>query len=183
MKRTSTMAAVGFVVALLLLVTPVAQALAEDEISVADLLETGADLAGNRVTVVGELIGDYGVRSGGSTWTQLNDDSYALEPLVDGGPRTGSNVGVGIRIAEGVADDLQDPGRYRARGPLVAATGVWVYHDADRGGESYVDVDSLEIIEAGRALSEDPSAVTYAIGIALLGAAAVLWLGRSRSRL
>ena len=182
MRRTSTVAVVGFAVALMLFGTPVAQALAEDEVPVADLLERGADLAGRRVTVVGELIGDYGIRSEGSTWAQLNDDSYAVEPLVDGGPRTGSNVGVGIRIAEGAADGLQDPGRYRARGPLVAATGVWVYHDADRGGESYVDVDSLEIIEPGRTLSEDPSAVTYAIGIALLGAAAVLWLARPRSR-
>lgn len=181
MKRTSTAAVVGLAVAVMLFVAPVTPALAEDEIPVADLLEAGADLAGSRVTVVGELVGDYGVRSNGSTWAQLNDDSYAVDPLVDGGRRTGSNVGVGIRIARGVADDLQEPGRYRTRGPLVAATGVWVYHDPDRGGESYVDVDSLEIVEQAKALSQDPSAVTYAIGISLLGAAAVLWLGRPRS--
>lgn len=182
MKRTSTVAVVGLAVAVMLLVAPVTPAFAEDEIPVADLLKAGADLAGRRVTVVGELVGDYGVRSNGSTWAQLNDDSYARDPLVDGGPRTGPNIGVGIRIAPGVADGLQQPGRYRQRGPLVAATGVWVYHDPDRGGESYVDVDSLEIIDDARPLSEDPSAIIYAIGIALLGAAAVLWLRKPRSR-
>lgn len=46
------------------------------EVSVVDLVEQGARYGGTEVTVVGELIGDYGSRSDGFTWTQLNGDSY-----------------------------------------------------------------------------------------------------------
>jgi hypothetical protein len=132
------------------------------------------------VTLTGELVGDYGWRGDGWVWAQLNDDPYAEQPILEDGPLSGGNVGVGIRMPHDLAEQLGPPGGYRRRGPVVAATGTWVYHDESRGGESYLEVVSLVLIEPGRDLSEDPSWLRLAGGAALLGAAAALWMTRAR---
>jgi hypothetical protein len=133
------------------------------------------------VTVEGELVGDFGFRGDGTVWTQLNDDSYAREPLLEGGDRTGGNVGIGVRIPADFAAGLDPPGGYRKRGPLVRLTGMWEYHDPDRGGESYLDVTELVLIEPGREFGEGMSYPALIIGAGLIIAAGVLWLRRPRS--
>jgi len=145
---------------------------------VADLLQDPRSFEGD-IVVVGELIGDYGFRADGFMWTQLNDDSYAVAPLLAGGERTGGNVGVAVRIPEVIGRTLGPVGGYRRRGPLVRVSGVWKYHDPARGGESYIDVVGLEIIEPSRPLTESGNPLTAAIGLLLLVAAA---LYRSRIR-
>lgn len=132
------------------------------------------------VTLTGELVGDYGWRGDGWVWAQLNDDAYAEQPILEDGALSGGNVGVGIRMPHGLAEELGPPGGYRRRGPVVAATGTWVYHDETRGGESYLEVVSLVVVEPGRDLSEDPSWLRLVGGTALLGAAAALWITRKR---
>jgi hypothetical protein len=149
-------------------------------VPVADLLEAGAAYEGEVVTVEGELVGDYGWRRDGTMWTQLNDDSYALEPLVDGGPQTGGNIGIGVRMSRDDAEGLDPPGGYRLRGPLVRLTGVWQHHDPDRGGESYLDVVSVVVVEPGRRLEEGPDWVVFILGSALTLTAAWLWVTRPR---
>lgn len=153
--------------------TPAFAQQAPTPVPVADLLEDPTGFSGT-ITVVGELIGDYGFRHDGSMWTQLNDDSYTTAPVLDGGELTGGNVGVAVRIPQALADGLDPPGGYRVRGPVVRATGTWRYHDPDRLGETYIDVGSLELIEPGRVLSESPHPLALGAGIALIVIALLL---------
>lgn len=167
--------------AVVLLVMTANPATAQDglEVSVGELLEKAAEIEG-QVVVVGELIGDYGFRSDGSMWTQLNGDSYANEPILDGGDLTGGNVGVAVRIPRAIAETLDKPGGYRVRGPLVQVVGLWEYHDPNRGGESYIDVSSLDVLQPGSGLVEHPDYWVMISGFILIAAAALLRRGRAR---
>jgi hypothetical protein len=168
-------------VVILLSVASPASAQGELEVSVGELLQDAAVIEGG-VMVTGELIGDYGFRSDGSMWTQLNDDSYVEEPILDGGELTGANIGVAVRIPGVVAATLDKPGGYRVRGPLVRVIGLWKYHDPDRGGESYIDVSRVEVIEPGRELVEHPDYGVMASGLMLIAAALLLRRGPRRRR-
>jgi hypothetical protein len=150
-------------------------------VPVSDLLADGAEFAGSEITLEGELVGDYGFRHDGFMWTQLNDDSYARRALVDGGPRAGANVGVGIRMPTVLAEGLPPVGGYRLAGPLVQATGVWRFHDPDRGGESFLDVSALTVLEDGRRLEEGPDWAVFVAGSLLLAVSFVMWWQRRRS--
>jgi hypothetical protein len=151
-----------------------ANAQSSEPIPVPDLLENGSTYNGRVVTVEGELVGDYGFRQDGFMWTQLNDDSYARAAVVDGGPLTGANVGIGIRMRSDLARDLDPVGGYRLEGPVIKATGIWRFHDPARGGESYLAVESFEVIKAGRRLEEGPDWVAFGAGLLLLAIAGVL---------
>lgn len=147
-------------------------------VSVVDLVERAVDYAGQTVTVEGELVGDYGVRSGQWMWTQLNGDSYVASPLREGGSVSTANIGVGVRMPVDAARNLDPPGGYRHRGPVVRITGVWRYHDPSRAGETYLDVTSLTVMEPGRRLSEDTAPLSIVVGVLLLVAAGgmgLLW--------
>lgn len=147
-----------------------------DEFNVVDVADLVNDGHANQgpVVVVGELIGDFGFRNDGSMWSQLNGDSYALDPVLDGGVLTGGNIGVAVRIPQALAVGLDAPGGYRVRGPIVEVQGAWRYHDENRGGESYLDVTSLEVVESGHGLPEHPNYWIMGAGIALVAAAFVL---------
>ncbi|GMQ92669.1 MAG: hypothetical protein BMS9Abin12_0146 [Acidimicrobiia bacterium] len=175
MRRMILAAAVGLVLVL-------ANPATAGEIAVSDLVSDGASFAGGEVTVVGELIGDYGRRRNGWTWTQLNGDSYAFAPVVDGGELSGSNIGIGVRIPSEIADALDPPGRYRTVGPIVQLTGIWKYHDPDRQGETYLEVTDLTILERGRPLSESPEWSIYLAGFVLLAIAALVMWQYTRKR-
>lgn len=159
---------------LLAVLTPVGVGAASD-VNVEDLLADSVGFEGQTIRVVGELIGDYGFRRDGSAWSQLNDDYYATAPLLEGGSLRGSNVGIGIRAPAGLIEDLDPPGDYQHRGPLVRATGTWKYHDEDRGGETYLDVVDIQVLERGTDLNETANPVVLGLGASLLLLA--LWLG------
>jgi hypothetical protein len=144
-------------------------------VPVSQLMDDGARFDNTEVTVEGELVGDYGFRDDGFMWTQINDDSYARDALVDGGPRTGANVGVGVRMPSALGEGLDPVGGYRLEGPLVQLTGIWRYHDPDRGGESYLDVSELVVVEGGRRLEEGPDWVVLALSVLLLVTSLVMW--------
>ncbi len=164
-----------------LLVVPSA-ALATSEISVAELIEMAVELAGSEVMVEGELVGDYGHRSDGWTWAQLNGDAYVLDPIGEGGDPVGANQGIGIRMPTAMTDILDDPGGYRSRGPIVRVTGIWKYHDPNRQGESYLEVESLTVLEPGRRLHKGPDWLVIIVGILLGGSAAAAWVTRPATR-
>jgi hypothetical protein len=151
-----------------------AVAWAQSTVDVGELQKLAETLNGRSITVTGELIGDYGFRNDGSMWTQLNEDSYVYDPVQDDGALTGANVGVAVRIPHGIAESLDPPGGYRVRGPVVKVTGTWWYHDANRGGESYLDVFELEVVEPGRELVEHPNYVVLLTGAALVIGAGLL---------
>ncbi len=154
---------------------------AATDVTVSELLQDPAAFEGRTMSVVGELVGDYGFRRDGWAWSQLNGDSYATAPLLEGGALSGSNAGIGIRAPAHVIRALDPPGDYHHRGPLVRATGTWRYHDEDRGGETYLDVTSIEVLRSGAELSEGLNPVVAGVGAFLVVIA--LWLGyRSRKR-
>ena len=171
----------ALVVAVLFLVPQAADALDGPIVPVSDLLADGQAYDNTLIIVEGELIGDYGFRRDGFMWTQLNDDSYARDAIVNGGPRTGANTGIGVRMPTALGDDLDPAGGYRLEGPLVQLEGIWRYHDPDRGGETYLDVDSLIVIEGGRRLEEGPDWSVFAFGVVLIGASLALWYRRRRT--
>jgi hypothetical protein len=55
-------------------------------------------------------------------------------------------------------------------------TGIWRYHDPQRGGETYLEVQSLTVIEPGRPLEEEPDWLVVIVGGSLVAAAAAGWL-------
>jgi hypothetical protein len=161
-------------VAILPLVLP-ATALAANETTVQDLVENGVEFDDQQVSVRGELVGDYGFRSDGWMWVQLNGDSYVEAPLREEGSAVGGNTGIGIRMPVELASDLDPPGRYRNRGPVVLLVGTWKYHDIERQGESYLEVESFTVIEPGRPLEQGPNWLVIVAGVVLIGVAALAW--------
>lgn len=163
------------VFALTLVCTPAA---ASEEVTVQELTEMSAELAGTEVVVEGELVGDYGFRGDGWMWTQLNGDVYSRDPLHEGGEPAGGNIGVGVRIPSQLANDLDAPGGYRNRGPLVRVNGIWRYHDPVRQGESFLDVTVIEVVEPARRFVHGSNWWGVAGGLVLLAAAGVVWVTR-----
>jgi len=115
-------------------------------------------------------------------WTQLNGDPYAGAPLLAGGSLAGRNAGIGVHIPAEVWPGFDDPGGYRVRGPLVELRGMWRYHDPERGGESYLEVIELRVLEPPLALHEGMRWAPLGIGAGLLGAALGIGLARRRRR-
>lgn len=153
-----------------------APASAAEEVPVAEILERGADLAGEEITVEGELVGDYGFRADGSMWTQLNGDTYVHQPLREGGSPAGANVGIAVKMPTEVSETLGPPGRYSSRGPVVRVTGTWKYHDPARQGESYLEVQFLTVTEPARLLDEKVNWTVVIFGALLLAGAGVVAL-------
>ena len=141
---------------------------ASTEVEVAELLANGEAFAGQAISVVGEFVGDYGFRSDGSAWSQLNGDAYTTAPLLEGGGPAGSNAGIGVRAPAELITGLDPPGGYHQRGPLVRVSGIWRYHDAERGGETYLDGTNVEVLESGRALEETADPLVALAGVLLL---------------
>jgi LPXTG-motif cell wall-anchored protein len=150
------------------------------EVAVIDLLDDGAAFDGATITVTGELVGDYGSRLDGSTWTQLNQDRYVVEPIADGGRPLGGNIGIGVRVPSELLSGASAPGRYRQVGPVVSLTGTWRYHDPGRQGESYLDVETLVTVRDGTPLSEPPDWWALAGGVVMLAAGGGLLAARRR---
>jgi len=170
MRRVAALTAMG----LLAMLIPIGARAATD-VNVQQLLADPSGFDGQTISVVGELIGDYGFRGDGSAWSQLNGDSYTTAPLLKSGRLSGSNLGIGIRAPAALIRDLDPPGDYHHRGPLVRATGTWRYHAADRGGETYLDAINVEVLERGTELNETPDPAVAGVGVVLLFLA--LWLG------
>jgi len=157
-------------------------AVAQSATPAEDLITSGAGFDGNVVTVSGELVGDFGVRSDGTVWGQLNDDSYADRPLRESGAHDQGNTGIGVRFGSELGFELDEPGGYRLRGPIVTATGIWHYHDPDRGGESYLEVTGFEVVEPARALEDPAFWPLWIVGMGLLLAAYYLYWRKNQQR-
>lgn len=154
--------------------------LAAQEISVSEVIDGAAELDGEMISVRGELVGDFGKRDDGWTWTQLNGDVYVDAPIREEGIPQGSNTGIGVRIPNELMTDLGAPGGYRHRGPVVRVEGEWRYHDPDRQGESYLQVESLAVVEPGRSLAEEVDWFPAVMGVVLVAIAALVGLFTGR---
>jgi hypothetical protein len=151
-----------------------------DGVAVADLLADSGAYSGQIVVVGGELVGDFGERRDGTVWTQLNGDPYAEAPLHGGGGLAGVNLGIGVRFPAEVWPGFDSPGGYRQRGPVVEVTGVWRFHDPDRGGETYLDATGVVLLAAPLALEEGVRWLPLGLGLGFLGAAGAVTLAARR---
>jgi hypothetical protein len=108
---------------------------------------------GRPVEIVGEVIGDYGRRASG-VWIQVNDDAYADSPLIEGGPLSGGNTGLGVRMPSDLFDETLwgSPGRYDTRGPILQVTGIFRYADAETGGDTFIEATEIVLLEPSRPL-------------------------------
>lgn len=152
------------------------------EVDVSSLLADPASLNGVEITVDGELIGDFMQRDEW-VWVQLNGDSYAREPLGEGGQLGGSNLGIALRIPTAIFDaaGFETPGGYGVRGPVVRATGEWRFHDEARGGESFLAVTAVEVLERERRFDQPLPVGVLLIGLGLIAASGLIH-GASRRR-
>jgi hypothetical protein len=165
-------------VALVATVVGIASPAIAGEVSVQVLISDGAVFDDQTITVEGELVGDF-QRRGAWVWVQLNGDTYADVPAPAGGELTGSNTGIAVRFASDAFDaaGFERPGGYGVRGPVVRVTGDWRYHDEDRGGESYLAVDSFEVLERERRFEEEMPWAVLVIGLGVGAVGALILLG------
>lgn len=138
----------GALVWCLLLATPLPAAAAEyEQVEVTDVVADPAAWDGRRITLVGELVGDYSHRPEG-VWVQLNDDAFVDSPVGKGGSPDSTNVGLGARIPTPVFETIEGgPGRYGRRGPIVRLEGRFKHSDPSLQGETYLDVETAETLQ------------------------------------
>lgn len=146
-------------------------------VDVASVVACPAGHDGLEVRLVGEVVGDVLVRSGG-VWLTVNDDAHALTvgPLVGHGARRGTNRGLAVWAPDGTHEDLGPPGRAGRRGDLVVVVGTVVRGDAEDGGGLTLRAVAIERVLAGEAARapvhrEQAIAALLALGaVALAGA-------------
>lgn len=153
------------------------------EVEVATLDAEAEAWDGQRVTVDGEIVGEYSIRDG-EIWVQLNDDGYVDEPLIENGSLQGGNIGMGVRIPEEAFPGTYGaPGGYHTRGPIVEVTGVFRYADPGTGGDTFIDASSVTVVEPSRPIeAPDAEPGLLIASVVMIAAGAALW-GRSRWRL
>jgi hypothetical protein len=151
-------------------------------VEVADLIADPDGYADRRLTVTGELVGDYSRRNEG-VWVQVNDDPFVTAPVAAGGEPSTTSTGMGALIPTAVFDAVVvgEPGRYGRTGPVVELDGIFKYHDPDRGGETYLQVEAASLVSPARD-HPLPGADRWLWIGAALSLAAVLGAGAVRRR-
>lgn len=148
-----------------LLLVPALPAVAAT-VHVADLDADPRTYAGAEITIRGEIVGDYGIRSD-VVWVQVNDDPYVDRPFREHAELAGGNVGIGVRIPAAVFDEAWGaPGGYLVRGPIVEVTGIFRYNDPASGGETFVDATAVGLVEASRPITQPDGRLPLFIGAA-----------------
>lgn len=135
---------------------------------------------GGAVTVAGEIIGDYSLRTD-VVWFQLNDDAYAGAPLGESRNLQGGNIGIGVRIPRSAwSPSWGEPGRYGQRGPIVEVTGVFLHNSPSDQGETFVDGSAVRLLEPARPIENPPVSAGPAIlgGLLTVAGLAMYWFGR-----
>lgn len=169
------LAAIGFGFAILI-VSSSAFAAEEPEVNnvtVAELITEPDTWHEREVAVIGELVGDYSRRDDG-VWVQINGDLYTDEPLTEGGDPVGANIGMGARVPSAVFQEgvRGAPGHYGRIGPRVRLIGIFRHNDQELTGETYLDVETLELLEEARSIPTPGADLWLWAGLALVLAAA-----------
>ena len=136
--------ALGSVVAIVVL--PVLPVGASTQVNVSELLTEADAYDLMQVTVVGEIVGDYGDR-GDVVWVQLNDDAYTHQPPGSARQLAGTNVGISVRMSGISLEDFGSPGGHGVRGPIVEVTGVFRNLHPEMGGLTFIDATDAVLVE------------------------------------
>ncbi len=157
--------AFGGVAAIILL--PVLPVGASTLVDVAELLTEADAYDLVQVTVVGEIVGDYGDR-GDVVWVQLNDDAYTHQPPGSMRQLAGTNTGISVRLSGISLEDFGSPGGHGVRGPIVEVTGVFRNLHPQLGGLTFIDATDVILVEQSVATPESgPDLAALIIGTIL----------------
>lgn len=154
------------VLALLLSIAPATAAAATS--TAAEIVEQGLALDGERVTLVGEAIGED-LRAGADhRWLNV---------------RSGGTV-VGVVVTTEDADAIGTYGSYAAVGDMVSVTGILNVACDEHAGEFDVHAEKVEIIEGGRPTEHSIEWWKGAIGLIAAVVGLMEWrlFGRLRER-
>jgi hypothetical protein len=133
---------------LLLLLMPL-WAGAQDGVGSGDLIEKASLYDGVTVVYGGEVVGDMMYR-GDYAWIGISD---------------GANT-VSVYIPAAEAKKITHVGGYRVVGDTVQITGVFHRACAEHGGDLDIHANSVEIVQAGHTVEDDPSSgLTAAAGV------------------
>ena len=144
-------------------------------VDVADLLAEMDLWDEQRISITGELVGDYSYRSSG-VWVQINDDAFVRAPVGAGGTPTSGNTGLGALVPTEAFDSsaLGPPGRNGRYGPVVQAVGVFHRNDPALSGETYLEVEKIIILQVAEAYSVPGPDIWLYVGVVLLALAGVV---------
>ncbi len=120
-------------------------AAAQEEVPVSSLLSDPALYDQHVVTIVGEIVGDFGERDA-VVWVQVNDDPYVAMPLARSGRLAGTNTGIAVRLPGIDPGEFGQPGRHGVRGPVLRVTGVFRNLDPALGGLTFVDAADVVLL-------------------------------------
>lgn len=140
----------------LLMLLPAIGASAQELVPVSALIESPESFDGDVLTIRGEIVGDFGVRSD-TVWVQVNDDAYVDRPLLDRDRPAGGNTGIAVRYARDAHQAFGDPGGYGVRGPVVEVTGVFHHLDPESGGLTFVDAVEIDLVSASTPVETPPA--------------------------
>jgi len=157
------------IIAILLLLTPVA-ALAESEgVSSNELIDHAKDYDGQSIIYEGEVVGDI-----------LYRGEYAWLAVFDG------NNTIGCYVTKAQADQVSFVGGYGKKGDTIRVQGVFHRACAEHGGDLDIHADSIKVLSVGARVQTPLSRPVTILAIALpLPAAAMLllvWRRRAASR-
>ena len=172
--------AFGGVVAFVLL--PVLPAGASTPVDVAELLAEADAYDLMEVTVVGEIVGDYGDR-GEIVWVQLNDDAYTHQPPGSDRQLAGTNIGISVRFSEVSLEGFGSPGGHGVRGPIVEVTGVFRNLHPEMGGLTFIEATDVVLVQGSVADPEASPDLAASIVGAVLTIGGLLALAHRRDLL
>jgi hypothetical protein len=157
---------VRWLATLALMVLPALAANAQEQVPISALLENPHEYDQTVVTVVGEIVGDYGDR-GTHFWVQVNDDPYVEQPSATG-RLAGANTGISVRYAAEFHGEFGPPGGYGIRGPIVQVIGIFRNLDPGSGGITFVEATALTLLQPAQRLPErGPSVPSLTVGVLL----------------
>lgn len=168
--------------AIALVAIPAAPALAQDVTEVSNLLALPDEFDQQIVTIRGEIVGDYGVRTD-VVWVQVNDDPYVDEPLAVNGRLAGTNTGISVRLSGEVPPAFGSPGGHGVRGPIVEITGVFRDLDPTLGGLTYIEATDVELVARSERLPESGASTAATVAGAVLTVLGLLALAQRRDLL
>ena len=137
---------------------------------------------GQRVVVIGEVVGDVLGRRTGS-WIQLNDDAYALDhgPLAATGVPAGTNSGVAVWLPKELTPVALQPGRATHRGTILLVTGTFLRADPADGGGTAVRADHVELLDRGGPVAVATDVPAGFAAAATMSLAIAAWAALRRS--
>ncbi len=127
-----------------------------DRIPVRELFDNADRYEGQKVTIIGEVIGDI-MRDGKTSWVNINDGDFLIGAVI---------------LDESLLGKIKKIGRYRVHGDTVRISGFYQTHCREHLGERDIHVEALDVVTGGYELED--SIDLYEVIVSILLAVATL---------